>query len=119
MNTRKETKYETMVRLRNAGLPEGIVMKMVAGPKAMIEGRETIVSEGSKYRLFVISDKDQLPVGYRLRPIPIDPNVDYTKEFEDFNLFNPETGKGAFVEALEKFSKGNEEFDKLLEQTRK
>lgn len=87
-----------------------------------VDIKETRVLEGSKLRLFVLSDRsdpDDEPVGYRLRPVPIDPMQDYSATYEDFDIMEAERyGKPAWNACYDKFNEENEIFDRILQQTR-
>jgi hypothetical protein len=83
------------------------------------EEKETVFLEGSKYRIAVLSDENGMPAAYRLRQVPIDPAVDYSNAFEDFDITDNERYKiNAFETAYEKFSKGNKEYDEFIERSK-
>jgi hypothetical protein len=62
-----------------------------------------------------------LPVAYRLRPKPIDPAVDYSNRYEEFTVLGASEsyGKGGFEAALEKFYEKDNEFERLMKDSKR
>lgn len=74
----------------------------------MIAGEEIMFAENRGYRLFVIKEGDGIN-GYRLRPIPVDPQTDYTNLFKDWTQDNSDSPEQALLSAVEEFRKLGDE----------